>query len=125
MPKGSRRACLRPGQELIPDDGVRIVVAGGGRRFSFTALMVIGDGNGKVGLGYGKAKEAGLAVQKGLEEAKRSWGIVRRLQSVFGRIPLRPDPRKILTCWHRGEGCVIKAAAWNFGIRAAGICQNS
>ena len=47
-------------------------VAKGGRRFSFTALMVIGDGNGKVGLGYGKAKEAGLAVQKGIEEAKKN-----------------------------------------------------
>ncbi len=47
-------------------------VVKGGRRFSFTALMVVGDGNGKVGLGYGKAKEAGLAVQKGIEEAKRS-----------------------------------------------------
>jgi small subunit ribosomal protein S5 len=34
--------------------------------------MVIGDGNGKVGLGYGKAKEAGLAVQKGIEEAKKN-----------------------------------------------------
>jgi len=47
-------------------------VVKGGRRFSFTALMVIGDGNGKVGLGYGKAKEAGLAVQKGIDEAKKS-----------------------------------------------------
>lgn len=47
-------------------------VVKGGRRFSFTALMVIGDGQGKVGLGYGKAKEAGLAVQKGLEEAKKN-----------------------------------------------------
>lgn len=46
-------------------------VVKGGRRFSFTALMVIGDTNGKVGLGYGKAKEAGLAVQKGIEEAKK------------------------------------------------------
>ncbi|MGH9306439.1 MAG: 30S ribosomal protein S5 [Acidimicrobiales bacterium] len=47
-------------------------VVKGGRRFSFAALMVIGDQNGKVGLGYGKAKEAGLAVQKGLEEAKKN-----------------------------------------------------
>jgi len=47
-------------------------VVKGGRRFSFTALMVIGDGNGKVGLGYGKAKEAGLAVQKGIDEARKN-----------------------------------------------------
>jgi small subunit ribosomal protein S5 len=47
-------------------------VVKGGRRFSFTALMVIGDGNGRVGIGYGKAKEAGLAVQKGIDEARKN-----------------------------------------------------
>jgi small subunit ribosomal protein S5 len=48
-------------------------VVKGGRRFSFTALIVVGDGAGQVGIGYGKAREVPAAIQKGIEEAKRNF----------------------------------------------------
>ena len=59
-------------------------VVSGGRRFSFTALVVLGDGNGMVGVGYGKAKEVPQAIAKAVEEAKKSFFKVPR---ILGTIP--------------------------------------
>jgi small subunit ribosomal protein S5 len=59
-------------------------VVKGGRRFSFTALVVVGDGEGMVGVGYGKAKEVPAAIAKGVEEAKKNFFRVPRIQ---GTIP--------------------------------------
>ena len=54
-------------------------VVKGGRRFSFTALVVVGNGDGKVGVGYGKAKEVPAAIAKGVEEAKKNFFDVPRV----------------------------------------------
>ncbi len=59
-------------------------VVKGGRRFAFTALVVVGDGNGLVGIGYGKSKEVPQAISKAVEEAKKSFFKVPRVQ---GTIP--------------------------------------
>ncbi|MCF8547790.1 MAG: 30S ribosomal protein S5 [Pontimonas sp.] len=54
-------------------------VVKGGRRFSFTALVVVGDGNGMVGVGYGKAREVPTAISKGVEDAKKNFFRVPRV----------------------------------------------
>ena len=58
-------------EKLVTVNRVAKVVKGG-RQFGFTALTVVGDGNGKIGFGYGKAKEVPVAIQKAMEKARKN-----------------------------------------------------
>ena len=58
-------------ERLVSVNRVSKVVKGG-RQFGFTALTVVGDGNGKIGFGYGKAKEVPIAIQKAMDKARKN-----------------------------------------------------
>jgi len=86
-------------------------VVKGGRRFSFTALVVVGDKNGLVGAGYGKAREVPLAIQKAILDAKKGTFRVPRYKTTI--------PHQVIGKYGAGR-VLLKPASAGTGVIAAG-----
>jgi len=100
-------------EKLIAVNRVSKVVKGG-RIFSFTALTVVGDGNGRVGFGYGKAREVPAAIQKAMEKARRNIITIDLKGTTL---------QHVITGKHSGSKVFMKPASDGTGIIAGGAMR--